>query len=141
MPTLTYTNNTSQSGYSVQQDVSVSNLDAVSSNITKITLSVTFSSNSWQGVECYVNDPDFNTHYIFFSGGLPFGSGSRTDTLVVSSSNYPSSMDGTWEFHFSDMMMNSISVSSASLIAEVSGGASFKAYYVNNINGVTGFNQ
>lgn len=141
MPTLTYTNSTSQSGYSVQQDVSVSNLDAVSSNITKITLSVTFSSSSWQGVECYVNDPDYSTHYMFFSGGLPFGSGSRTDTLVVSSSYYPSSFDGTWEFHLSDMMMNSISVSSASLIAEVSGGASFKAYYVNNINGVTGFNQ
>jgi hypothetical protein len=141
MPTYTYTNSTSQSGYSVQQDVSVSNLDSVSSNITRITLSVTFSSSSWQGIECYVTDPDGGSHYIFNSGSLPFGSGSRTETLVVSSSNYPSSFDGTWEFHLSDMMMNSITVSSASVIAEVSGGASFKAYYISNINGVTGFNQ
>lgn len=141
MATLTYTNSTSQTGTSLQQDVAVSNLDAVYSDITSITLSVTWSNSmSWQGVECYVTDPDGGSHYIFNSGGLPFGSGSRTDTLTVSAGNWPSSMDGDWEFHLTDQMYNSFTVSSASLIAVVSSD-SFKAYYIPNINGVTGFAQ
>lgn len=140
MATFTYTNSTSQTGYSLQQNVAVSNLDAVYSDISSITLSVTWSNSmSWQGVECYVYDPDGQTHYIFNSGSL-FGSGSRTDTLTVSTDNWPSSMDGDWEFYLDDQMYNSFTVSSTSLIAEVTSD-SFKAYYMPNINGLTGFSR
>ena len=55
-------------------------------------------------------DPDGSYHYIFTSGSLPFGSGTRTDTLQISSGSLPFNTDGTWEFYLSDQMFNNVDI-------------------------------
>ena len=110
---LNYENLANQSGQSVQSDVEVGGTDLLlsSNDITGIELTITWDSQvSWQGCECYVIDPDGNYHYIFNSGSLPFGSGTRTDTLQINSGSFPFSTDGTWEFYLSDQMFNTVTL-------------------------------
>lgn len=119
---LTYENLTNQSGQSVQSDVEVDGADLLlaASDITGIELSITWDSQtSWQGCECYVIDPDGSYHYIFNSGSLPFGSGTRTDTLQINSGSFPSSVDGTWEFYLSDQMFNTVTLDEVSVEIQV----------------------
>ena len=119
---LTYENPTNQSGQSVQSDVEVDGADLLlaAGDITGIELSITWDSQvSWQGCECYVIDPDGSYHYIFNSGSLPFGSGTRTDTLQINSGSFPSSVDGTWEFYLSDQMFNTVTLDEVSVEVQV----------------------
>jgi hypothetical protein len=116
--TLTYENPTNQSGQSVQSDVEVAGTGLLLSagDITSIELSITWASQvDWQGCECYVIDPDGSYHYIFNSGSLPFGSGTRTDTLTINSASFPVSTDGTWEFYLSDQMFNTVTLDEVSV--------------------------
>lgn len=111
--TLTYENLTNQSGQSVQSDVEVDGTDLLlsDSKITSIVLTIKWENqSSWQGCEAYVIDPDGSYHYIFSTGSLPFGSGSRTDTLTVSSGSFPYTTDGTWEFYLSDQMFGTVTI-------------------------------
>lgn len=120
--TLIYENLTNQSGQSVQSDVEVDGADLLlaASDITGIELSITWDNqSSWQGCECYVIDPDGSYHYIFNSGSLPFGSGTRTDTLQISSGSFPSSVDGTWEFYLSDQMFGTVTIDEVSVEFQV----------------------
>ena len=119
---LLYENTNNQSGQSVQSDVEVdgTNLLLADSDITGIELSIKWSSStSWQGCEAYVVDPDGSYHYIFNSGSLPFGSGTRTDTLQISSGSLPFNTDGTWEFYLSDQMFNSVDIDEVSVEVQV----------------------
>ena len=119
---LTYENLTNQSGQSVQSDVEVDGVNLLQSanDITGIELSITWDSQvSWQGCECYVIDPDGSYHYIFNTGSLPFGSGTRTDTLQINSGSFPSSIDGTWEFYLSDQMFNTVTLDEVSVEIQV----------------------
>ena len=116
--TLTYENLANQSGQSVQSDVEVAGTGLLLSagDITSIELSITWDSQvDWQGCECYVIDPDGSYHYIFNSGSLPFGSGTRTDTLTINSGSFPVSTDGTWEFYLSDQMFNTVTLDEVSV--------------------------
>ena len=128
---LTYENLTNQSGQSVQSDVEVDGSDLLlaANDITGIELSITWDSQtSWQGCECYVVDPDGNYHYIFNSGSLPFGSGTRTDTLQINSGSFPSATDGTWEFYLSDQMFGTVTLDEVSVEVQVTS-ASMPATY------------
>lgn len=132
---LTYENLTNQSGQSVQSDVEVDGADLLlaANDITGIELSITWDSQtSWQGCECYVIDPDGTSHYIFNSGSLPFGSGTRTDTLQINSGSFPSSVDGTWEFYLSDQMFNTVTLDEVSVEVQVTS-ANMPAVYGETI--------
>lgn len=132
---LKYENLANQSGQMVQSDVEVGGTDLLLSanDITGIELSITWDSQtSWQGCECYVIDPDGNYHYIFNSGSLPFGSGTRTDTLQINSGSFPFSTDGTWEFYLSDQMFNTVTLDEVSVEVQVTS-ANMPATYGENI--------
>tara|TARA_R100000742_G_C4271968_1_gene91029 strand:- start:102 stop:1283 length:1182 start_codon:yes stop_codon:yes gene_type:complete len=133
--TLIYENLTNQSGQSVQSDVEVDGADLLlaASDITGIELSITWDNqSSWQGCECYVIDPDGSYHYIFNSGSLPFGSGTRTDTLQINSGSFPSSVDGTWEFYLSDQMFGTVTLDEVSVELQVTS-ANMPATYGENL--------
>lgn len=105
--TLIYENSAGSTGTSIQADVEVAGVSLLQSagDITSLVLKITWTAPyDWQHSECYVNDPDGSTHYIFSAGSLPFGSGQRTDTLTISSGSFPSSINGTWEFYLDDQM-------------------------------------
>mgnify|MGYP003108836757 CR=1 FL=1 len=132
---LTYENGTNQSGQSVQSDVGVDGTDLLlaANDITGIELSITWDSQtSWQACECYVIDPDGSYHYIFNSGSLPFGSGTRTDTLQINSGSFPFSVDGTWEFYLSDQMFNTVNLDEVSVEVQVTS-ANMPATYGENV--------
>jgi len=110
-PKLEYENDTFQQGQSLQSDVEVAgtNFLQTDGDVTEITLLINWGSQtSWQGVGAYVIDPDGTTHDIFTTGSLPFGSGTRQDTLVLQSGSFPTTIDGTWEFYIDDQMFNSV---------------------------------
>ena len=105
--TLTYKNDTGATGTYIQQDVDLDGVSLLQSagDITSVVLKITWNAPyDWQHSECYVNDPDGSTHYMFTAGSLPFGSGVRTDTLTIASGSFPSSIDGVWEFYLDDQM-------------------------------------
>ena len=120
--TLRYLNDTGSSGTNIQEDVDVDGVSLLNSagDVTGIVLSITWTAPyDWQHSECYVTDPDYNTHYIFSAGSLPFGSGQRTDTLTIVPASFPTSIDGTWEFYLDDQMGGSNTLDEISVDIEV----------------------
>ena len=108
--TLVYKNTTGATGSSIQADVEVAGVSQLLSagDITSVVLKITWSPQSdWQNSDCYVYDPDYNQHDLFYSGTLPSGSGQRTDSFTVVSSSFPSTMEGTWEFYLDNQMYGS----------------------------------
>jgi len=123
MPTnyLTYKNDTSGQGQSLQRDVEVDGVGFLQTDgdVDEIRVSITWSSQtSWQGVEAYVLDPDGTQHDIFTVGSLPFGSGQRTDSLTIATNDFPSTIDGTWEFYIADQMFNSVDFFESAVLAD-----------------------
>lgn len=108
---LTYENATQKQGQSLQSDVDVDGVDLLQADgdVDEIALNIQWSSStSWQGVGAYVIDPDGNSHDIFTTGSLPFGSGQRSDSITLQSGSFPTSIDGTWEFYIADQMFNNV---------------------------------
>ena len=120
--TLTYKNDTGATGTYIQQDVALDGVTLLQSagDITSVVLKITWNAPyDWQHSECYVNDPDGSTHYMFTAGSLPFGSGVRTDTLTIASGSFPSSIDGVWEFYLDDQMGGSNTLDEVVIDVEV----------------------
>ena len=108
---LDYQNATQKQGQSLQSDVDVDGVSLldIDGDVNEIGINIQWSSSvSWQGVGAYVIDPDGNTHDIFTTGSLPFGNGQRSDSITLQSGNFPTSIDGTWEFYIDDQMFNNV---------------------------------
>lgn len=108
---LSYENTTQKQGQSLQSDVDVDgvNLLQTDGDVDEISLNIQWSSSvSWQGVGAYVIDPDGTQHDIFTAGSLPFGSGQRSDSITLQTADFPTSIDGTWEFYIDDQMFNNV---------------------------------
>lgn len=118
---LDYENSTQKQGQSLQSDVNVDGVSFLQSDgdVNEIALNIQWSSSvSWQGVGAYVIDPDGSTHDIFTTGSLPFGSGQRSDSITLQSGNFPTSIDGTWEFYIDDQMFNNVDLFEVSVIVK-----------------------
>lgn len=118
---LTYENATQKQGQSLQSDVEVDgvNLLQTDGDVDEISLGIQWSSSvSWQSVEAYVIDPDGTQHDIFTAGSLPFGSGQRSDAITLQTADFPTSIDGTWEFYIADQMFNNVDLFEVSVIVK-----------------------
>lgn len=118
---LDYENSTQKQGQSLQSDVEVDgvNLLQTDGDVDEISLGIQWSSSvSWQGVEAYVIDPDGTQHDIFTAGSLPFGSGQRSDSITLQTADFPTSIDGTWEFYIADQMFNNVDLFEVSVIVK-----------------------
>jgi hypothetical protein len=118
---LNYENATQKQGQSLQSDVDVDgvNLLQTDGDVDEISLGIQWSSSvSWQGVEAYVIDPDGTQHDIFTAGSLPFGSGQRSDAITLQTADFPTSIDGTWEFYIADQMFNNVDLFEVSVIVK-----------------------
>lgn len=115
---LYYQNQTQKQGQTLQSDVEVDGVDLMlaDNEVDEVHLNISWSSStSWQGVGAYVIDPDGTQHDIFTVGSLPFGTGQRNDGIVLQPIDYPSTIDGTWEFYIEDQMFNNVDLFSVTV--------------------------